>query len=95
MAPEQVMGKELDARADIYAAGCVLYECVTGKPPITADTPYQLVARLLEDVPVSPRSINGEVPPALDALILAMLAKEPADRPANALEVHDRLAGIG
>jgi serine/threonine-protein kinase len=95
MAPEQVMGKELDARADIYAAGCVLYECVTGKPPITADTPYQLVARLLEDIPVSPRSLNGEVPPVLDALILSMLAKEPEGRPANALEVHDRLAGIG
>ncbi|MEX2182477.1 MAG: protein kinase [Gemmatimonadaceae bacterium] len=95
MSPEQVMGKELDARADIYSAGCVLYECVTGKPPITAETPYQLIARLLEDVPVPPRTLNPDVPPALDALIVEMLAKEPAARPANALAVHDRLAGIG
>ncbi len=95
MAPEQVMGKDIDARADLYAAGCVLYECLIGRPPITAETPYQLVARLIEDVPVAPRSLNPEVPPALDALIVAMLAKEPEGRPATALAVYDRLASIG
>lgn len=95
MAPEQVMGKELDARVDLYAAGCVLYEALTGKPPITAETPYQLVARLLEDIPERVRTLNVDVPPALDELISQLLAKDPAMRPASALELHDRLAGIG
>jgi serine/threonine-protein kinase len=95
MAPEQLAGKELDARVDLYASGCVLYECLAGKPPITADTPYQLVARLLEDVPEPVRTLNAEVPAALDALISQLLAKDPAARPASALALHDRLAGIG
>jgi serine/threonine protein kinase len=95
MAPEQLAGKDLDARVDLYAAGCVLYECLTGKPPITADTPYQLVARLLEDIPASVRSINPEVPVELDALIAKLLSKDPANRPASALALHDRLASIG
>ena len=95
MAPEQFSGKEIDARADIYAAGCVLYECLTGKPPFTAETPYQLVAKLLEETPLNPRSIDADVPPALDALIMMALAKEPEGRPQTALILHDRLAQIG
>ena len=95
MAPEQLAGKELDARVDLYAAGCVLFECLTGKPPITADTPYQLVARLLEDVPVSVSTINAEVPAALDDLISQLLAKDPVHRPSSALALHDRLVSIG
>ncbi len=95
MAPEQLSGVEVDQRVDIYAAGSVLYECVTGRPPFVADTPYQLMARLIEETPATPRSINPDVPPALDALIMSMLAKEPARRPQTALELHDRLAAIG
>jgi serine/threonine protein kinase len=95
MAPEQLSTPEVDQRVDIYAAGCVLYECVTGKPPLTADTPYQLVAKLLEEMPESPRSRNSDVPVALDALIMSALAKDPAKRPQTATELHDRLAAIG
>jgi serine/threonine-protein kinase len=95
MAPEQLMGRNLDARADLYAAGCVLFECLTGKPPITAETPYELVAKLIEDVPPAVSSINPEVPPALDALVAQLLAKEPDQRVASATELHDRLASIG
>ncbi len=95
MAPEQLAGKEIDSRADIYAAGCVLYECLTGKPPITADTPYELIAKLFADTPVAPRKLNGEVPAALDALVMATLAKEPEGRPQTALALHDALAAIG
>jgi serine/threonine protein kinase len=95
MAPEQLSGKELDARVDLYAAGCVLYECLTGKPPITADTPYELVAKLIEDTPPGVRTINPEVPESLDALIAQLLAKEPEDRVASATVLHDRLATIG
>ncbi len=95
MSPEQLAGKDIDARADIYAAGCVLYECLTGRPPFQAETPYQLVAKLLEETAPSPRSINPEVPPALDALIMMALAKEASGRPQTALILHDRLAQIG
>ncbi|MNC88452.1 Serine/threonine-protein kinase PknB [compost metagenome] len=80
---------------DIYAAGCVLYECLTGRPPFVADTPYQLVAKLLEDTADAPRTINADVPPALDALVMSALAKDPAHRPQTALILHDGLARIG
>lgn len=95
MAPEQVTGDAVDHRVDLYAMGAVLYECVTGRTPLTAETPYQMIARLLEDTPESPRSLNDEVPAAFDALIVQMLAKKAVARPQSALEVHDRLAGIG
>ncbi len=95
MAPEQLSGAEVDHRVDIYAAGCVLYECLTGRPPLTADTPYQLVAKLLEETPPTPRSLNPDVPPALDALVMSALAKDPAQRPQTALILHDGLARIG
>jgi serine/threonine-protein kinase len=95
MAPEQFAGDEIDARADIYAAGCVLYECLTGRPPFQAETPYQLVAKLLEETAPNPRSLNPEVPAALDALVMQALAKEPSGRPQTALILHDRLAQIG
>ncbi|HRN54641.1 MAG TPA: protein kinase, partial [Gemmatimonadaceae bacterium] len=95
MAPEQVTGEPVDHRADLYAMGAVLYECVTGRTPLTADTPYQMIARLLEDVPDPPRDYAADLPPAFEALILQMLAKQAALRPQTALEVHDRLAAIG
>jgi HAMP domain-containing protein len=95
MAPEQLAGDNVDQRADIYAAGCVLYECLTGRPPFQADTPYQLVAKLLEETAPNPRSMNAEVPAALDALVMATLSKDPAGRPETALILHDRLAQIG
>jgi serine/threonine-protein kinase len=95
MAPEQLMGDEIDARADIYAVGCVLYECLTGRPPITADSAITLIAKVLEDVPIAPRVVNGEVPEALNDLVLACLAKNAAERPQSALVLHDKLAAIG
>jgi eukaryotic-like serine/threonine-protein kinase len=95
MAPEQVTGGEVDHRADLYSSGCVLYECLTGQPPLTGDTAYQLIARLLEDVPVPVRTVNPDVPLALEKLIAELLAKQPALRPQTAVILHDRLAEIG
>jgi HAMP domain-containing protein/predicted Ser/Thr protein kinase len=95
MAPEQLMGDEIDSRADLYSAGCVLYECLTGRVPITADSQITLIARVLEDTPTPPRELNPEVPAALSDLILRTLAKNAADRPATATELHDLLAAIG
>jgi serine/threonine-protein kinase len=95
MAPEQLSGGSVDQRVDIYAAGCVLYECLTGQPPITGETPYQVIARLLEDTPEPPGTRVAGIPPALDALIVQTLSKDPALRPQTALILHDRLAAIG
>ena len=95
MAPEQLMGDEIDARADLYAVGCVLYECLTGKTPITADTPITLIARVLEDVPMEPRIVNGEVPEALSALVMSCLSKKPEGRPQTAAQLHDLIDAIG
>jgi serine/threonine-protein kinase len=88
MAPEQLLGDELDARADLYAAGVVLYECLTGRVPFTAQSPVVLAAKLLEQTPRSPSEINHEVPPRLAAVVLRALAKDRAERPASATELH-------
>jgi HAMP domain-containing protein len=95
MSPEQLSGSELDARSDLYAAGVVLFECVTGRVPFEAETTWALVAKHLEEQPPDPRSLNAEVPEALAAMILKAMAKEPADRFASAAEMHDALARIG
>ena len=95
MAPEQLMGQEIDARADIYAAGCVIYECLTGSTPITAENQFTLVAKLLEEIPAEPILVNSDVPQALSDLVMRTLSKKPADRPQTAVELHDLLAAIG
>lgn len=95
MSPEQLTGSELDARSDLYAAGVVLFECVTGRVPFEAATTWALVAQHLEEPPPDPRALNGEVPEALAAVILKAMAKEPADRFATAADMHDALARIG
>jgi serine/threonine-protein kinase len=95
MAPEQLMGEEIDARADIYAAGCVIYECLTGHPPLSAENQFTLVAKLLEETPETPISQNSEVPQVLSDLVMRTLSKKAADRPQTAGELHDLLAAIG
>ena len=94
MAPEQLLGDNVDFRADLYAAGCVLFECLTGRTPFVADSPITLVAKQLEELPPSPSSLNAEVPESLAQLILRTLSKDPADRPSSAAILHDALDKI-
>ena len=95
MSPEQISGAELDPRSDLYAAGVVLFECLTGRVPFEAETTWALVAKHLEEEPPDPRTLNSEVPPALAAVIVKAMAKNPADRYGTATEMHDALARLG
>lgn len=95
MAPEQLIGEAIDARADLYALGVVMYECLTGYPPFSAPSTVALIARVLAAAPVPPSDINPEVPPALSGLVLQLLAKDPAARPGDAHALLDQLAEMG
>ena len=95
MSPEQLSGAELDPRSDLYAAGVVLFECLTGRVPFEAETTWALVAKHLEEEPPDPRRFNADVPPALAAVIMKAMAKNPADRYATASDMHDALARLG
>ena len=95
MSPEQLSGAELDPRSDLYAAGVVLFECVTGRVPFEAETTWALVAKHLEEETPDPRRFNADVPPPLAAVIVKAMAKNPADRYTTATEMHDALARLG
>ena len=94
MSPEQLMGDELDGRADLYATGCVLYECLTGDVPITAETPITLIARVLDETPVPPSQRVTDIPAELSELVMWTLAKSRDQRPASAAELYRRLDAI-
>jgi tetratricopeptide (TPR) repeat protein len=87
LAPEQALGGEVDGRADLYALGVMLYELTTGHLPFTADDPVAVISQHLHAPIVPPRAHNEEIPPALDALIVGLMSKQPEDRPASARAV--------
>jgi len=91
MSPEQLLGEAIDGRSDLYSAGVVLYECLTGGLPFDAATPVSLIAKLLHEEPRSPIDVNVDVPPALAGLIVQLLAKQPAQRPPSAQDLAKRL----
>jgi len=84
MAPEQVRGKPVDARTDIYAFGALAYHLVTGRPPFIGDNAIAIGFAHISETPESPRTLRKDCPVNLDAAIMAALAKNPADRPASA-----------
>jgi serine/threonine protein kinase len=95
MPPEQLLGEAVDARSDLYAAGVVLYECLTGKLPFEAGSVISLVAKLLKEDARPPQDVNPEIPPALSALVLQLLAKRPEDRVQTAADLGTQLAALG
>jgi WD40 repeat protein len=80
VAPEQIAGDEIDGRADVYALGCVLYECLVGQPPFRRDSDTAVVFAHLETEPPAPSRERPELPEALDAVIARALAKDSGER---------------
>jgi len=80
MAPEQAEGREIDARTDIYATGLILYELFTGHAAFTGDTPITIALKQIRETPAAPRTHDASISPALDAIILKCLEKDPAAR---------------
>ena len=78
--PEQAQGARMDARSDLYAAGCVLFELLTGRPPFTGDTPLAIAYQHVREEPPAPSAVDPSLPEAFDAVVLRALEKDPARR---------------
>ena len=80
LSPEQARGETVDARSDLYSAGCLLYELLTGRPPFVGDSPVSVAYQHVREIPQPPSTFNPEVSPGLDRVVLHALAKDREDR---------------
>lgn len=99
MAPEQVIGEDVDTRADLYSLGVILYQMVTGTTPFQGDTPMQIAAQHLQLPPPSPQMLRPDLPIASEQVILRALSKRPSERYARAQDManafRSTLVGTG
>ncbi|MGB8961721.1 MAG: Stk1 family PASTA domain-containing Ser/Thr kinase [Pseudonocardiaceae bacterium] len=94
LSPEQARGELVDARSDVYAAGCVLYELITGEPPFTGDSPVAVAYQHVREDPIPPSRQNPDVSAALDAVVLKAMSKNPANRYQSAAEMRTDLVRV-
>ncbi|MEV1146451.1 Stk1 family PASTA domain-containing Ser/Thr kinase [Micromonospora sp. NPDC049799] len=88
LSPEQARGEAVDARSDVYAAGCVLFELLCGHPPFVGDSPVSVAYQHVREAPPTPSDINPDVNPAVDAIVLKALSKNPLNRYQSAGEMR-------
>jgi serine/threonine-protein kinase len=91
ISPEQAQGKKATPRSDLYALGVTLYEMLIGRLPFTGDSPVAVAMQHVNTLPPAPRKLNPYIPPGLEAILLKALAKDPAQRPADAQEMAHML----
>jgi len=87
ISPEQIRGRPVDGRADIYSLGCVLYECLTGRVPFSKDINAAVIWAHVEEMPTAPSTVQPTLPPSIDHALAKALAKDPADRYATCREL--------
>src|SRR5262245_26082081 len=88
LSPEQARGESVDARSDVYATGCVLYELLCGQPPFVGDSPVSVAYQHVREDAKAPSLMNRDVSPAIDAIVLKALAKNPLNRYQSAGEMR-------
>lgn len=91
LSPEQARGERVDARSDLYSTGCLLYEMLTGRPPFTGDSALAVAYQHVSEAPKPPSQLTGDVPEALDRVVMKSLAKDREDRYQNAAEFRSDL----
>ena len=94
MSPEQAQGQPVDKTTDIYSLAMVAFELLTGRVPFEGDNVLAVLVAVASEQPPAPRRLNPEVPPRLEDLIVHLLAKDPARRPASAQAVVAELEAI-
>jgi class 3 adenylate cyclase len=94
MPPEHALGKQPDARSDLYSLGCVMYEMLTGRPPFLGDDNVAIISQHINTAPVAPSWHNSEIPKALESLVMRLLAKNPEERPESAAAIPDAMTAI-
>jgi serine/threonine-protein kinase len=94
LSPEQARGEAVDARSDVYAAGCVLFELLTGEPPFSGDSPVAVAYQHVREDVRRPSEVNPDVPPELDSVVLKAMSKNPANRYQSAAEMRSDLVRV-
>ncbi|WP_018686931.1 Stk1 family PASTA domain-containing Ser/Thr kinase [Actinokineospora enzanensis] len=94
LSPEQARGEAVDARSDVYATGCVLFELLTGEPPFTGDSPVAVAYQHVREDPKPPSALNPRVSPQLDAIVLKAMSKGAANRYQSAAEMRTDIVRV-